>query len=501
MAARNPSLFQRFIGAIFSNPIAAAVKSRVALAVKEIDRATDRQITGRSDTQGNRDRYGYDRDTVLRDALQAWRTNPLAKRIVGLTTQYVVGGGLTAESKHAKTDKFIKEFWNHRLNRLPVRVMEWCDELTRSGNLFVVVSTGGDGMSYVRALPAENLDRIESKDNDIEQPIRFIEKQDYSQPEPRIWNAYDEDADAPNTNGAFDPVVLHYAINRPVGAQWGESDLAPLLKWLQRFTGWMEDRVKLNHWRQIFLFIVRGAFTTAADRIARQNELNANPPASGSILVTDASESWGTLSAQLDSFEAGQDGLALKKLIGAGAGVPMHFIGEPEGSTRTTAEAAGGPTYRHYQQRQIVFLWMMTDILKVVIRRRWLIKKDVSPKAIVTVRGTDISARDNAALAIAASQIVAAFGQLYDRGLINEEELIRLSYTFAGEVVDVQELLKRIVPPRAPIKASALPGAQSPIDTATGDVGGAAALALAHINSKGVRAVHELPLNGSEDTN
>jgi hypothetical protein len=28
-------------------------------------------------------------------------------------------------------------------------------------------------------------------------------------------------------------------------------------------------------------------------------------------------------------------------MIAAGAGIPMHFLAEPEGATRTTAEAAG----------------------------------------------------------------------------------------------------------------------------------------------------------------
>ena len=445
-------------------------------AVRAVDDPRDRMLTGRANSEGWRDRYGYDRDYVLSEALKAWRENPLAKRIVGLTTQYVVGGGVTVESKHARTNKFVEQLWDHRLNRMTVRLAEWCDELTRAGNLFIVLSTGVDGMSFVRALPADNIDRIESQPNDIEQIARVIEKQNFDEPTARTWDAYDEATDQVGPEGQFKPVILHYAINRPVAAQWGESDLAPLLKWLSRFTGWLEDRVRLNHWRQVFMFIVRGVFASPAERQARQNELNAQQPANGSILVTDSTEAWGTLSANLDSFDAGQDGLAIKKVIGAGAAVPMHFIGEPEGSTRTTAEAAGGPTYRHYQQRQIFFLWMVTDLLKVAIRRRSLVDQKVKPDAKLNVRGTDISARDNASLAVAATQIVGAFTQLYDRGIVDEEELIRLTYTFAGELVDVEELLEKVVPPRTVVKTAPPPNAPAPVDTATGDVGGAAAL-------------------------
>ena len=39
-----------------------------------------------------RDRYNYQRDTVLKEALLAWRLNPLARRLTTITRQYVVDG-------------------------------------------------------------------------------------------------------------------------------------------------------------------------------------------------------------------------------------------------------------------------------------------------------------------------------------------------------------------------------------------------------------------------
>ena len=71
-----------------------------------------------------RDRFDYDREEILRQALEAWRVNPLVRRIVELTTQYVVGAGLTIESRHAGTDRFLKQFWSHPLNKMPMRIFE-----------------------------------------------------------------------------------------------------------------------------------------------------------------------------------------------------------------------------------------------------------------------------------------------------------------------------------------------------------------------------------------
>ncbi len=400
-------------------------------------------VIGRGFNETERDRYSYDRADILKDALDAWRFNPLARRIVALTTQFVVGAGVTLNCKHAATMSFIKAFWEDRLNRMDVRTYELCDELTRSGNLFVLVSTDPAGMSYIRCIPADSIDTIEARPNDIEQPAWFWPKASGENMNPQPYPTYDEALDRPDEYGSFEPVMLHYAINRPVGGQWGESDLAPVLKWLSRYAAWLEDRARLNRFRNAFLFVVKAQFTSEAERAARQATLAANPPSPGSILVTDASETWDVISPRLEASDASTDGLALKKMVASGAGIPLHFLAEPEGSTRTTAEAAGGPTYRHFEQRQKYFLWILQDILRVAAARRRWVDRTLSKKAEIEVRGADISARDNVSLAAAASSITGVLSELRQRNLIDDDEFLRMVYRFCGEWVDVPEMRAR----------------------------------------------------------
>jgi hypothetical protein len=393
---------------------------------------------GRHDTSSELDRIDYDRETLLRQALEAWRVNPLARRIVGLTSQYVVGGGIACSCAHAATSAFLKSFWEHPLNRLPVRVYEWCDELTRSGNLFLLLTTDPAGMTYVRAVPTLQVKTIRSRANDLDQETAYELQDSQNILNTVTWPAYDANADTLETS-----VMLHYAVNRPVGGQWGESDLAPLLRWLSRYASWLEDRARLNRFRTAFLYIVRARFSSEAERRARQSALNAAPPSPGSILVTDEGENWDVLNPELDSDEAGTDGLALKKMICSGAGIPLHFLAEPEGATRTTAEAAGGPTYRHFEQRQRFFLWVLEDLLRAVVNRRAAVDKHVSRQAAIELHGADISARDNLALSTSASNVLPALRELRDRRLIDDAELLRLVYRFCGETVDLEEMLAR----------------------------------------------------------
>lgn len=119
--------------------------------------------------------------------------------------------------------------------------------------------------------------------------------------------------------------------------------------------------------------------------------------------MTDSSEEWSVLSPHLESQEAGEDGLTLKRMIAAGAGIPLHFLAEPESATRTTAEAAGGPTYRRLEQRQRYFCWLVADVARAALGR-WAAVRGTQVDGAVSAEGTDLSARDNVSLANAAAE-------------------------------------------------------------------------------------------------
>lgn len=379
-----------------------------------------------------RDRDAYDRQVVLQDSLDAWRFNPLARRIVELTTQYATGGGLQVVCTHRPTQIFLDQFWNHRLNRMEKRVNQFSDELCLSGNLFLLLTTDSSGMSFLRILPSTDILQIESSQNDIEQELAFHLRVP-SESDPLIYPGYDPQKEQTDSQGRLKAVVLHYALNRPSGSQWGEGDLTPILKWLSRYSAWLEDRVRLNRFRNAFVYVVKERFGSESERSVRQLQLTANPPAPGSILVTDESEEWSVMSPKLEALDASSDGLAIKKMIAAGVGLPLHFLAEPESSTRTTAEAAGSPTYRRFSERQRFICALLEDVLQVVVKRRAFYDSQVDPDALIRVEGGDVSARDNRELAEAGQQVAQVASALYEQELIDAREVLRLVYRFMGE--------------------------------------------------------------------
>ena len=142
------------------------------------------------------------------------------------------------------------------------------------------------------------------------------------------------------------------------------------------------------------------------------------------------------LESKLGSEDAANDILAVKKLIAVGVGVPLHYLAEPESSTRTTAEAAGTPTFKRFDDRQRQFKSMIESILQVALAVRKRTDKNLPEKTEIKVTAGDITERDNSLLALAAARAQPALADLYDRDLIAEPEFLRIFYRMMGEFVD-----------------------------------------------------------------
>jgi len=415
-----------------SNFIAPKDGDRVQQTVRENDNTF---FIGDNASGLYRDRFEYDRATILSECLRAWRVSPIARRIVKLYTEFMIGAGLSIKSDHTATQKFLQDWWNHPLNKLSEQIPQWCDERTRSGNLFFLISPMPDGMSFVRAVPAELIKEIQTAENDIMQEKYYIPVIQ----EAGTWPAYDPTMPILE-DGEGSAFMLHYTTNKPVGVIWGEPDLAPLLPWIGRYSTWLEDRVRLNHFRSAFMYVIEGNYQSEAERKTREMELNSKPPKSGSVLVVNRQngEAWGILAQQLDAFDASLDGLSLKKMIALGAEIPLHYLAEPESSTSTTADASGTPTFRGLQQKQTEFITMIKDLATIAVRIRKEVDRRVNPEAVIEIEKPDITERDNSNLALAASRIEPVAADLFDREMIEAEEMLRLTYRMAGEVYETE---------------------------------------------------------------
>ena len=409
------------------------LEERARQALKATDDAWWRQVAG--GPAGAAERPWHSRREELEAALAAWRENPLARRIVGLTTDYVLGDGITVRSDEPAVERWVRAFWDHPQNHMAGRLPGWCDELSRAGELFVVLSRNpADGMSYVRTVPASRIDRIETDADDAERVLRYHELAGGELLSGRWWPAAGE------AGAEVEQVMLHFAINRPAGALRGEGDLTPILRWLEHYASWLEDRVRVNRLKSAFVWQVTLSGATAA-QVAAKRAQYGRPPAPGSIIITNENERWQAVQPRIDAESVEADGKAIRLMAAAGAGVPLHFLSEGESATRATAAEMGDPTLRHYRRRQMELCGMVVELCAAAYRRAALVGAAPALEDLrLRASAPEIARDDNESLARAAAQMVQALTTMRAQGWIDDRRAAELALRAAGAVVSAEDV-------------------------------------------------------------
>jgi len=395
----------------------------------------------------------------LTEALESWRRNPLARRLVGLVTSFVCGDGITLGADQRDLGRFLAAFWAHDQNRMALRQYELCDELSRSGELFITLHMNPvDGMSYVRALPASRIDRIEFAPGDYETELAYHERvgvDDPDYPDGRLWlSPQHPDADlavdrpGPIRADRPRPICLHFAVNRAVGCVRGESDLASVLPWLRRYSRWLEDRTRLNAAIHAFLWIVRvpGNFVTR-----RRAELSPQPEPGGLLVVDRDNEEWQAVAPNLHANDAAADGRALRWMVVAGGpGIGLVDLGEGEEANLATATAMAEQRSRFMRARQQYFGWCLASVALTAYNRAvrlGLVRGRPRVLSDVRINAPDISPSDNSDLGSGAAQVASALQSVAAQGVGGEawrRLVVRTVLKFAGESVGEEELAAMI---------------------------------------------------------
>ena len=398
---------------------------------------------------GPNDREWHTVAKDLKDAIDAWRENFLVRQLVRLQTAYVVGDdGITVSSKRPTIRKFIEDFWNFKPetldgrllppNDIGARLPNWNDELQRSGEVFVKLYTNPlTGMSQVRDVPASVIYHVECDSQDYEKEYYYWEKNPDDPINPIKWPS-------PLKADPKEPMMLHFSINKPVGATRGESDVIVILPWTLRYTAWLKDRIRFNAIRN--QMAIAELQTTGDVKKRQQDFVNSQAIGNGSVFVTKKNEEELKMhSTNIQAQDAEADGRAIRLAIVSGADVPLHFLGEGDTANRATAIRMDDPTHRFYRQRQNSLIDIAMKLCEHAYRRKVALELATMPlnkdlKLFATCQ--DVSREDNKFLAEAANLAYTVLSGMKSQGWVDDETSIRLIFKFLGEEIDEKDIQK-----------------------------------------------------------
>src|SRR6185312_12242953 len=108
---------------------------------------------------------------------EAYNANPLANYIIEITTNFVLGTGISVAAANRKTQRVLDTFWNEPENHMATRVYSLCTELSLYGELFIRFFVNPfSGTVKIAQIDPSLIDQIETDPDNIEKALRFHQR-------------------------------------------------------------------------------------------------------------------------------------------------------------------------------------------------------------------------------------------------------------------------------------------------------------------------------------
>ena len=367
-------------------------------------------------------------ERMLEIAYRLYDRNPLAHRIVELTKDFVVGGGVSYRAENPEVQAVLDDFWNDPVNNWNLKQHDRALELGLFGEQCYPVfinpfngrirlgSLDPARISQVRANPenAEEIETIIPKGAD-QNPLRVVHQ--------------DEDADSP-TYGKLVGDCFFFAINKVSSASRGRSDLLCLADWIDGYEQFLFNRIDRSSLISAFVWDVTLEGMNEEEIAAW---LKKNPsPKPGSVRAHNEKAKWEAVSPDLKANDAVEEARLLRNFILSGAGFPEHWFSEGSQVNRATAQEMGVPTLKRLSARQRYFKYMIEYIF------RYVLDQAVIHGRIPTESDTrfqvdlpELSQRDLEKSTASLERLSKALGVAEERGWISKETAGKMFVDFS----------------------------------------------------------------------
>lgn len=367
-------------------------------------------------------------------AFYLFDTNPMAHRLVEIMRDFVVGDGWSVVAKDKSVQEVIDKFLSDPDNDFDCTLDENVQELCLFGeNCFPVWVNSADGSVKLGYIDPAWIIKVKK---DPRNP-RWNKSIIYQRPnarEPQELSLIRSDkAINSETNGYLVGQAFYFAINKPINATRGRSDLLSLADWLDGHDQFLFARLERAFLTNTFIWDIEAQGMNASE--LEEFVKGIASPKPGSIRAHNEKVKWNAVSPKLEAEDASNESRLFKNQILGGAGYPEHWFGEGSTTTRATALEMGLPTLKKLKSRQKKIKYFYCNIIQFVIHQAIIagtLKDTVDQTFKIIV--PPIISRDDRVLAQAMSSFVDALTKAYDIGWIKDFEARSAFKTIISQV-------------------------------------------------------------------
>ena len=339
----------------------------------------------------NRDLKPMQHERMLEIAYYLADFNPLARRVLELTRDFVVGEGVTVVSqakdeaeKRAQQD-VIDRFWTDPVNRWDLKLPDKVFELALAGNqCWPVVPNPISGHVRLGYIDPAEITAVITAPNDATQAAAVECRKPGATTEKRYFRVVhvDEDPQSPTFGRLIGPregetlrkgdeqvpyegSCFFFAINKVSNATLGRSDLLPLADWIDA-----HDQVLFGEVDRLILmksFIWDITFDGMSEEAIEERLKKMGAPKPGTVRGHNDKVHWEAVTPDLKQADAKIGADMLLSEVAMGAGVPKTWIAGTMDVNRATAAELGEPAFKRLTARQKYIRYMIELIVTYVL--------------------------------------------------------------------------------------------------------------------------------------
>ena len=413
------------------------------------------EMEGYTQVGGSRhDLQPWDQTKMQKIAIHLFRHNHMAKRLIEIIVDFVLGDGLTVGAINDDDD--LKEliqgildgFWDDPINDMGQYNPQRLTKLNIMGELVIPVQVNGLGDVRLGMIDPTHITKV-TPDPLTMRPgqVHLSQEAARSAGKPVLEVIRYNDKEGRLVGDCFYQMINSADVNlRGVSEYFTASD------WFDVYDETMKsasDRAKLG-----LNYIWDVTLTGENEKGIKKWTKAQKPPKPNSLRVHNEKVKWQALAPNLGAYEISRHGKDLKTLIMGGFGLPNHWFGSGDDANLATAAVMAEPTRKALKRKTRQFTYLLTDILRFVLTQKvgrdvpGGLPADFDPLANnfeITV--PDIGGPDVAKIGSAMQQITSAVVLAQDNDLVGDDTARTIFASVAGltgVAVDPAEEEKRI---------------------------------------------------------
>lgn len=331
-----------------------------------------------------------------------FESNPLAKTVLELTKDFVLGEGITIEAEGAdnrgkkELQQAADRFWNDSVNKMDAKLHAKVLELSLWGeqcySVFVNPKDGHVRLGYIDPglitnviTDRENIEVVEAvvlsgADGSAERRYRVVRIDENAgaasygrmvgvtrDPTGAIqdtWQDFDASGKPFGDPKVYAGACFYFAVNKVTAAKRGRSDLLVIFDWIDVYDQILMGEADRGDLLKLFVWDVTLAGMNDSEISAYAAK--EGQPKPGTTRYHNDKVTWNAVSPDLKSADVGILADLLLSYIAAGARLPKTWLSGTIGLNKATAGELAEPAFKRLAARQRFVKAMIGDIMVFV---------------------------------------------------------------------------------------------------------------------------------------